>query len=210
MKKFKKILFLALSMVIALSLLTGCSSSKTEDQIALNNSSVTAKIIELDLTSEEYAFGVDKNQPELLEKTNTFITEIKADGTFDEICNNYFGDGKPVEVTSAALDETKDQLVVATSTGFEPFEMVDQNGKYSGVHGGGQLVGLELAAVSTAHQSFHIGNIRQQGGQNHGGHIHGTALQTGLPVKGGDCLGHIQTAVGCQTFQNSLGTVHGG
>ena len=40
------------------------------------------------------------------------------DGTFDEICNHYFGDGEPVMVKSAEYDESKDQLVVATNAGF--------------------------------------------------------------------------------------------
>ena len=58
----------------------------------------------------------------LLEKVNAFIDKIMADGTFDDICNHYFGDGEPVPVKSAAKDASKDQLVVATNAGFEPFE----------------------------------------------------------------------------------------
>ncbi|NLW06369.1 MAG: amino acid ABC transporter substrate-binding protein, partial [Clostridia bacterium] len=42
-------------------------------------------------TQEEYAFGVDKNQPELLEEANKFIAQINSDGTFEQILNNYFG-----------------------------------------------------------------------------------------------------------------------
>ncbi len=82
----------------------------------------TAKVINIDLTDEEYAFGVDKTQPELLEEVNSFIADIKSDGTFEEICNHYFGDGTPVAVESAALDDSKDQLVVATNAAFEPYE----------------------------------------------------------------------------------------
>ena len=78
-------------------------------------------MIDVDLSSEEYAFGVDKDQPELLKQTNDFIKEIVSNGKFDEICNHYFGDGEPVAVTSAAPDESKDQLVVATNAGFEPY-----------------------------------------------------------------------------------------
>ena len=52
----------------------------------------TAKVIDIDLTDEEYAFGVDKNQPELLEQVNAFISKIKEDGTLDEICDKYFGE----------------------------------------------------------------------------------------------------------------------
>lgn len=81
-----------------------------------------AKVVNIELTEEEYAFGVDKNQPELLEKVNAFIKKIMEDGTFDNICNNYFGDGTPVAVKSAELDTSKDQLVVATNAAFEPFE----------------------------------------------------------------------------------------
>jgi amino acid ABC transporter substrate-binding protein, PAAT family (TC 3.A.1.3.-) len=90
------------------------------------------KVIDIPLTEEEYAFGVDKNQPELLEKVNEFIAKIKSDGTFDKILNNYFGDGEPQLITSAELDESKDQLVVATNAAFEPFEYMVGD-KYAGV-----------------------------------------------------------------------------
>ncbi len=82
----------------------------------------TAKIIEVDLTDEQYAFGVDKDQPELLQDANDFIKKIMDDGTFEEICDKYFGDGTPEGVTSAKRDDSKDQLVVATNAQFEPFE----------------------------------------------------------------------------------------
>ncbi len=118
----KKLIALALSMVLAIGTFAGCGSTDA----------VTAKVIEIDLTSEEYAFGVDKTQPELLESVNAFIAEIQSNGKFDEICNNYFGDGTPNAVTSAAFDESKDQLVVATNAAFEPFEYM-QGDSYYGI-----------------------------------------------------------------------------
>lgn len=108
--KMKKLLAMTMLVVMSMTTLTACGSKKT------------ARVIDIDLTDEEYAFGVDKTQPELLEEVNTFIAEIKSNGTFDEICNHYFGDGTPVAVKSAAYDESKDQLVVATNAAFEPFE----------------------------------------------------------------------------------------
>lgn len=48
------------------------------------------KVINIPLTVEEYAFGVDKNQPELLEKANEYLAMIKANGTFDKIAEKYF------------------------------------------------------------------------------------------------------------------------
>ncbi|NLV48917.1 MAG: transporter substrate-binding domain-containing protein, partial [Clostridiaceae bacterium] len=42
--------------------------------------SVGAKVIDIPLTQEEYAFGVDKSQPELLDQVNAFIAQIQSDG----------------------------------------------------------------------------------------------------------------------------------
>ena len=118
----KKLLAIVLSLAMLL-----CFAGCGED----NSSKV--KVIDLPLSSEEYAFAVAQDNTEFLGKVNDFLKKIKEDGTFDKICNNYFGDGTPLLIDSATLDESKEQLVVATSTGFEPFEMVDVNGKYSGV-----------------------------------------------------------------------------
>ncbi|MBQ3085660.1 MAG: transporter substrate-binding domain-containing protein [Clostridia bacterium] len=124
MKKFL-CLMMALVMVFCL---TACSGS-----------GATAKVIEINLTEEEYAFGVDKNNPELLKQVNDFIAEIKKDGTLDEICEKYFGGGTPTPITSAKEDSSKEQLIVATNAAFEPFEYTEGD-KYLGVD-------MELAAL---------------------------------------------------------------
>lgn len=112
MKKFIAIV-MSLVLLASVAMLAGCG--KKDDVKA-------AKVIGIDLTNENYAFGVDKAQPELLEKTNAFIDKILSDGTFDEICSRYSSSGEPVLVKSAAKDSSKDQLVVATNAAFEPFE----------------------------------------------------------------------------------------
>ena len=81
------------------------------------------KVIEVKLTEEEYAFAVQKGDTELLGQLNAFMTEIKANGKFDEIVNKYFGDGTPTAVVSAAEMKTDgSQLIVATNAAFAPFE----------------------------------------------------------------------------------------
>lgn len=112
MKKFIAIV-MSLVLIASVAMLAGCG--KKDDVKA-------AKVIGIDLTNENYAFGVDKAQPELLEKTNAFIDKILSNGTFDEICSRYSSSGEPVLVKSAAKDSSKDQLVVATNAAFEPFE----------------------------------------------------------------------------------------
>ena len=123
----KKVLSIVLALVLVLAIgvcAVGCEKAEASTKV---------KVIDLALSAEEYAFAVNKQDTEFLSKVNAFLDKIKSNGKFDEICNNYFGDGTPLAIESKALDETKDQLVVATSTGFEPFEMVDAAGKYSGV-----------------------------------------------------------------------------
>ena len=121
----KKIIAVIAALTMAAAALTACGKSG-------DSTAKTAKVIDIDLTSEEYAFGVDKDQPELLEKVNAFIKEIKDNGKFDEICSHYFGDGEPVGVVSSAYDASKGQLVVATNAAFEPFEYMIGD-KYTGI-----------------------------------------------------------------------------
>ena len=127
MKKFLAIALAAL-MLFALA---ACGGNTQPTEVV--------KIIDINLTEEEYAFGVDKAQPELLEDVNEFIDKIMADGTFDEICNKYFGDGTPTPVKSAVEDPSKDQLVVATNAAFAPFEYMEGDSYYG--------IDMEIAAL---------------------------------------------------------------
>ena len=92
------------------------------------------KVIDVALTEEEYAFGVDKNQPELLASINTILAEMKTSGALDAIVAAYAtGEGiKPI--ASATLDTAKadKQLVVATNAAFAPFEYKDGD-KFAGI-----------------------------------------------------------------------------
>ena len=92
------------------------------------------KVIDIALTVEEYAFGVDKAQSELLASVNTILADIKANGTLDAIVTAYAtGEGiKPVE--SAKFDAAKadSQLVVATNASFAPFEYKEGD-KFAGI-----------------------------------------------------------------------------
>lgn len=133
MKTVKKILAVILALVMVAACFAGCSSSGGEDT-ANEEATAKVKVIDIELSDEEYALGVDKDNEELLQQANDFIKEIKENGQLDEICNHYFGDGEPVAVTSATEDSTKDQLVIATNAEFEPFEYKQ----------GDQFVGIDM------------------------------------------------------------------
>lgn len=128
----KKLLAVCMTVALSVSMMAGCGSKAEEATNAV-------KVIDINLTQEEYAFGVDKDQPELLEQVNAFVKMIKEDGTLDEICDKYFGGGEPTAVKSAVLDESKEQLVVATNAAFEPFEYMSGDSYYG--------IDMEIAAL---------------------------------------------------------------
>lgn len=122
MKKLISVLLVAAMLICGMSVLASCSQKGG------------VKVVNIPLSVEEYAFAVAKEDTTLLAKVNEYLAKIKGDGTFDAICDRYFGEGTPVKFDAATqADASKDQLVVATSTGFAPFEMVDENGKFYGI-----------------------------------------------------------------------------
>lgn len=135
MKKLPKIIALVLALVCICTAFAACGGNKDNKD---KEKTPAVKVINYDLTSEQYAFGVDKDQPELLTKVNEILKEMKSDGTFDAICNNNFGSGTPQAVKSAVLDKSKDQLIVATNAEFEPFEYMKGENYYG--------VDMEMAA----------------------------------------------------------------
>lgn len=136
----KKLLCLVLATIMMLSMVAcGGGNADTDSGKDADDAVVTAKVIDIELTSEEYAFGVDKDQPELLTQVNDFITKIMDDGTFDAICDKYFGDGEPTGVKSAEQDDSKDQLLVATNANFAPFEYKEGDTYYG--------IDMEIAAL---------------------------------------------------------------
>lgn len=146
----KKILSLGLAVIMTAAMVCGCGDSGSDAGSSKGGSSSKAdstpdspkeavKVIDVDLTEEEYAFGVDKDQADLLQSVNDFISEIKENGKFDEICNKFFGDGEPTAVKSAEQDDSKDQLLVATNASFEPFEYMNGNSYYG--------IDMEIAAA---------------------------------------------------------------
>lgn len=138
MKRFLKVFSIVMVIALVATTLFACGNKTDEN----GTKAAAVKVIDIELTQEEYAFGVDKTQPELLTQVNAFIAKIKSDGTFDEICNKYFGDGTPTAVKSAALDPSKDQLVVATNAAFEPFEYTVGEDYYG--------IDMEIAALLAA------------------------------------------------------------
>lgn len=116
MKKVLMFLVLSISLV-------GCGNKEKNSKV---------KIIDIQLTDEEYAFGVDKNNADLLEAVNEIIKTSQEDGAFEKILENNFGKGEAIAIESVEIDSSKDQLIVATNASFEPFEYM-KGDKYYGI-----------------------------------------------------------------------------
>ena len=77
----KKFLAIALAVLMLFSLAAcGGNTQPTE----------AVKIIDINLTEEEYAFGVDKAQEDLLAQANAYLAKIQSDGTYAKIAEKYF------------------------------------------------------------------------------------------------------------------------
>ena len=126
----KRIIGLSLVVVMLLTVLFAFSSCKNEK----------AKVEvykEYELTSEEYAFAVAKENAELIDKANELISDLKKSGELNEIITSFF-DGKakfvyenPVSSVPTGAEREK-YLVVATNAYFPPFEYY-QGDKLTGV-----------------------------------------------------------------------------
>lgn len=111
------------------------------------------KIIDIALTTEQYAYGVDKEQPDLLANVNAIIAEIKADGRLEAIFDKYAGleyddEGnviggddliEGIESADKDVNRKSEQLVVATNAAFAPYEY-KKGTKFVGID-------MEVAAI---------------------------------------------------------------
>lgn len=99
------------------------------------------KIIDKELTDEDYAAVIAKTQPELLDQVNNALKELKEDGTLDKIVKSYIpeegNEGGDYHYTATNTEGEK--LVMATSADFPPYEFYE----------GSDIVGIDVE-IATA------------------------------------------------------------
>lgn len=104
-------------------------------ELAAKNKEI--KVIDYALTKEDFGFGVDKAQPELLATINKVLSEKKAEiadiyEKFSKVNDDNAAEWKGETLKSAEYDANKDQLVVATNAAFAPYEFVVGN-EFAGI-----------------------------------------------------------------------------
>lgn len=82
------------------------------------------QMLDQELSSEEYAMCVNKDNGELTAKINEALAQLEGDGTLDSIIANYIGDeaGQHPYTSPEGVDRSNGTLVMATNATFEPYE----------------------------------------------------------------------------------------
>ena len=95
----------------------------------------TLKILDDPFVEEEYAIAYKKGNDELGQKLDDALTQLKEDGTLDEIVGHWIGDNADqVSYTPDDSVERNGKLVMATNAEFPPYESMD----------GDKVVGIDV------------------------------------------------------------------
>ncbi len=93
------------------------------------------KILDEEFTNEDYALCLAKDNTELLDKVNAAIEKLQADGTIDDIINNYIGSEDQIGKTPYVkkdVDRSNGTIKVGTNAEFPPYEYYEDN-KITGI-----------------------------------------------------------------------------
>ena len=127
MKKILAIVLAAIMLMATATTLVACGEKQSKVKV----------YTEYDLTAEEYAFAVAKENTALKDAANALLAELTANGELDKIINSFF-DGSatfvyenPVSTVPTGADRAN-YLVVATNAYFPPFEHYEGS-KISGI-----------------------------------------------------------------------------
>lgn len=88
---------------------------------------------DIELTEEDYAFAINKDNAALLEQVNGYIAEWQNDGSLDALINSYFDGNATFSYTNATNQPQDGDFVVATNAYFPPFESYNDNNDFVGV-----------------------------------------------------------------------------
>lgn len=123
MKKVYTALVSALLVAVAVFTFGACGVNNTEK----------VKVIDVELTSEEYAFAVQKGNNTLTAQINSLLTEMKADGTLKTLIDSYFDGTATFSYTNQSNQPQADDFVMATNAYFPPFESYNESTAFVGV-----------------------------------------------------------------------------
>lgn len=91
------------------------------------------KVIDIELTAEDYAFGINKSNGTLLDSVNGYLATWEENGSLETLINSYFDGTSTFSYANKTSAPQEGDFVVATNAYFPPFEYINDNGDFSGV-----------------------------------------------------------------------------
>ena len=82
------------------------------------------KILDVYLTTEEYAIAVKKGRPELLASINKTISTIKENGTYEKLVNSFMPIDGSIVVPDTIVTSGSKTIKMGTNASFPPFEYI--------------------------------------------------------------------------------------
>lgn len=122
--KTKKLL--CATAAIACAAVVGVSLSACSKKSALS-------VKNIELTSEDYAFAIAKENATLRDQVNEYIAEWQNDDSLNTLINSYFDGNATFSYTNRTSTPQSGDFVVATNAYFPPFEYYNDNSAFVGV-----------------------------------------------------------------------------
>lgn len=122
--KIKKILCAMAAFAFAVVMAVSASACGKSEKLSVKN---------IELTAEEYAFAIAKENTELLNQVNGYIAEWQTDGSLNTLINSYFNGTATFSYTNATTSPQSGDFVVATNAYFPPFESYNNDNAFVGV-----------------------------------------------------------------------------
>ncbi len=92
-------------------------------------------VLDLTLTTEEYAIAVKKGNTALLESINAAIAKMKENGEYDALCQAFIPADGNIVIPEAKGTEGSETIKMGTNASFPPFEYVE----------GSDIVGFDIS-----------------------------------------------------------------
>ena len=122
--KIKKILCAVAAFAFTVVAAVSASACGKSEKLTVKN---------IELTTEEYAFAIKKENTTLLEQVNGYIADWKEDGSLNTLINSYFDGKATFSYTNATTTPQSGDFVVATNAFFPPFESYNNDSAFVGV-----------------------------------------------------------------------------
>jgi len=138
MKKFTKIIAIALAFMLIFCLCSCGDAGTTDDAGNTGDEAVTLKILDTEYVTEDYAICIAKENEDLLNKVDAALQELIEDGTVQAVVDKYINGVENDLVFQQNVAEDTEELTMGTNAAFPPYEYYENE----------QIVGIDAEVAA--------------------------------------------------------------